>query len=264
MENEYVCQFCSRICKTKQSKGYHQNRCKQNPNRKIEKKPHKTEKKTTCPICRKDIRNCNFNKHFEKCKDISLRKKVEKVPRTGENAPFYRHTPWNKGLTKETDERIMKSSQKRKQFYKSHHGSFYGKSHKEETKKKISDSMTEYNHANQCRNLHSKGGWYNGIYFMSTWELAYYLYQVDNGQIIHRCYDRFEYLYNGSHHFYTPDFIVNGQYIEIKGREVPVDRIKYDSVQNLVVLRYCDIKDMIKYVKQKFGVNSICNLYNQG
>lgn len=222
MENEFVCQYCGRICKNRSGKSYHENRCQKNPNKIL----------------------------------------VEQKQRFGEKAPFYGKTPWNKGLTKETDSRIKGASIKKSNYHKNHGGTFTGKKHTKETKKKISDSMTEFNHSDQNRNLHSKGGWYNDIYFMSTWELAYYIYQKDHNVNIKRCEDRFKYFYNEKYHYYTPDFIIDeNQYVEIKGREKEVDNVKYFSTPNLIIVRYDSIKCMIEYVKGKYGVENIQELF---
>ena len=53
---------------------------------------------------------------------------------------------WNKGKTKESDERLLKASNTLKERYKSGEiiGSFLGKHHSEETKKKLSEKQKEY------------------------------------------------------------------------------------------------------------------------
>lgn len=264
MEQEFVCQYCDRICKTSQGKSYHENRCNENPNRVFNSFKQSTYKTTSCPICGAEQRNCNLERHIIKCKYEHNKKPKEKVKRTGKLAPFYGKTPWNKGLTKETDERIRRAAEKVTHYYDTHPGTFTNRKHTEETKKKISDSMTKYNHSNQKRNLHSKGEWYDDIYFMSTWELAYYIYKRDSGVGIKRCEDRFQYFYENNYHYYTPDFILeNFQYVEIKGREKAVDFVKYESVENLIVLHYKDIKHMISYVLKQYGVHSLTELYEK-
>lgn len=83
----------------------------------------------------------------------------------------------------------------------------------------------------------------------------------DYGKNIVRCYDRFSYKWENKIHNYTPDFIVDGKYIEIKGYETPKDKAKYEAVKNLEVLYYKEIKPMIDYVKQKFNVDRLELLY---
>ena len=64
---------------------------------------------------------------------------------------------------------------------------------------------------------------------------------------------------------YTPDFIVNDEYVEIKGREVGRDLIKYEAVRitgaKLVVLYKKDLVSMIKYAKTRYNVKSLTTLY---
>ena len=64
---------------------------------------------------------------------------------------------------------------------------------------------------------HRSPYFYDGIKFDSSWELVFYIYQIDHNNTISRCDKRLEYEYNGEKHFYFPDFIVNGKLYEIKG-----------------------------------------------
>jgi len=59
---------------------------------------------------------------------------------------------------------------------------------------------------------------YYGIYFDSSWELAVWIYCIDNNIPIIRNTNMFEYkdMYNNVRH-YIPDFIINGNYVEVKG-----------------------------------------------
>lgn len=100
---------------------------------------------------------------------------------------------------------------------------------------------------------------------MSTYELAYYIYIKDNfpDKTIERCKDRFKYLFDGDSHFYTPDFIVDNEYIEIKGRETKKDLEKYKVVDNLCVLHTEDISPMISYVIKKYRVKNLQDLYDK-
>lgn len=128
----------------------------------------------------------------------------------------------------------------------------------------MSLAQKKINHGDNNRNSYGKKGWYDNIFFMSTYELAYYIYMRDNfPQLkLERCRDRFEYIYDGDSHFYTPDFILDNQYIEIKGRETKKDLEKYKAIDNLQVLYYNDIYPMISYVIKKYKVKYLQDLYN--
>lgn len=58
---------------------------------------------------------------------------------------------------------------------------------------------------------------YAGIEFDSSWELYYYIYCKDHNIAIQRSYDRLPYQIGTKTYYYEPDFILDGQYIEIKG-----------------------------------------------
>lgn len=255
-----------------------------------------------CPHCQQEIRPCNFNRHVNShlsgtfkvstgyhldhddlnckfcqrlCKnknalrqhEIRCKQNPDKLDLptiSGDHFAEYRktHGSWNKGLTKETDSRVKKYVEARP---KDNPNGWKGRKHTEETKRKLSKALLEYNHGDNQRNLHSKGGWFDGIYFMSTWELAYYIYQRDHGVVLNRCLERFQYTWEGKLHYYTPDFLIDSTYIEIKGKEWPKDTVKYKAVQDqgkqFKVLYEKDLKDYFKYVLDTYKVQTITELY---
>ena len=111
---------------------------------------------------------------------------------------------------------------------------------------------------------------YDGIKFDSSWELIFYIYQIDHNNTISRCDKRLEYEYNGEKHFYFPDFIVNGKLYEIKGdqfwKEDGTMQNPYDHSMdglfeakhqcglqnNVVFIRKNEIIEMNKYVIEKY------------
>lgn len=60
-------------------------------------------------------------------------------------------------------------------------------------------------------------GWYNHIWCDSSWELALVIWCLDHGREIVRCTEDFPYPLYGKTLYYRPDFIVDGQYVEVKG-----------------------------------------------
>jgi len=139
---------------------------------------------TECPKCHQMIANCGFKKHISVCtgkkkepllifEDIKINESTKKyicphcqkeyskhgiathiwINHTKEGAEFNKNRPkgknhnsWNRGKTKETDERIKKMSNTLQKKYKNGqlHGSFKGKHHSEETKQKIREKRIEY------------------------------------------------------------------------------------------------------------------------
>lgn len=101
-----------------------------------------------------------------------------------------------------------------------------------------------------------KWGTYNGFICDSSWELAFVIYQLENGFNISQCKEFFPYTYKDKQHLYLPDFIVNGIYYEIKGyfREVDIEKKnQFPRDKELKILFEKDIKLYLKYAKEKYG-----------
>lgn len=95
-----------------------------------------------CQFCNKECKNLNsLTQHEIRCKNNPDRICVINPNFNGKN-----RTPWNKGLTSKTDDRVAKSSIVRKRRYESGElkGAWSGKKHTEEQKKKISESRKRY------------------------------------------------------------------------------------------------------------------------
>ena len=90
---------------------------------------------------------------------------------------------------------------------------------------------------------------------------------VDHNVKITRCTDRYRYYFEDKFHYYTPDFVINDTTIvEIKGYEHSKDFAKYAAMKaanlDFVVLYEADLRDMINYVKTKYNVNKLSELYS--
>jgi hypothetical protein len=115
-----------------------------------------------------------------------------------------------------------------------------------------------------------KGYYFNGQHFDSSWELAFYIYLSDNKkQFIY--HPQFTFSYTGDDgevHLYLPDFLVEGQFYEIKGTQFfnekgePYNMYthsywwdKYNSLKknNIKILLKDDIKKYLDYVKEEYG-----------
>lgn len=169
---------------------------------------------------------------------------------------------WNKGKTKETDERILKASEtyKSKKYIPWNKGKtdIFSK----ETLDKISSKMREI----AKLRVSSKGvgrafkGWYKNYWCDSQWELAYLIYCLDHNIPIKRCEESFEYEYEGKKHLYHPDFIINeNQYIEIKGYESNKDKVKFQAFpknKQLLVYKYAQMKPIFQYVVLTYNLKN--------
>lgn len=154
---------------------------------------------------------------------------------------------WNKGLTKDTDERLKKTSETIKQRFKDGKltPSFLGKQHTEESKKKIA----KFGGIRQGSGR-GKHGWYKGYWCDSSWELAWVIYNLEHDIQFSRNKTGFEYIYNNKKYKFFPDFITNDNtYIEIKGYIDKKNIAKIQQFPNkLKVILKDDIKIYLDYV----------------
>ena len=170
---------------------------------------------------------------------------------------------WNKGLTKNTNECIKKTSETLKRRYASGEITvpWKGKKLTEEHKEKLRKALKGY-----CPNNRpgiGNGGWYKGYYCYSSWELAFVIYNLEHNIKFERNTKAFDYINtNNEVHKYYPDFIIeNGDYVEIKGYETENDKLKINSFKEpLIVLRLKELTPYLDYVINKYGRNFI-NLY---
>ena len=214
------CQFCGRTCKNRNSLCNHERLCKENPDRQV------LESNTTPKI--------GFNNKGRKA--------------------------WNKGLTKETDSRILTCSLHMKELIQQngHIGPFGLKgcenvSCRKEVKEKLSLTMAQkYAYPRGW----AKRGWYKDIWCDSSWELAYVLYATDHNIKFIRNKEYFEYMWEDCKHHYTPDFYLpeTDTYVEIKGYyDAKAQAKKEQFTKNLVIYQYPEMKYILDYVINTYG-----------
>lgn len=169
-------------------------------------------------------------------------------------------TIWNKGLTKETDDRLKNAGLKlkgKKPWNKDKRNVY-----SIETLQRLSLKMKNIAKKRASENKLGKGykGYYKNIWCESQWELAYVIYCLDHNINIKRNSEYFEYLYNNQSHLYYPDFKVNDIYIEIKGYKRDKDFYKFDQFpknKTLVVFYYNDLKEIFTYVCKKYNLKNM-------
>lgn len=124
---------------------------------------------------------------------------------------------------------------------------------------------------------------YENTPFDSSWELAYYIHHKDMNYNISRNINGLIYFSNNKKHIYFPDFILNNEYIEIKGNNLIskdklhfIDPVKHIETQllkdkmnclinnNVKILCYDDIKEDLEYIKNKYGKNFLKQFKNIG
>ena len=127
--------------------------------------------------------------------------------------------------------------------------------------------------------LHIRSNYlYENIYFDSSWELAFYIYNKDHGNEILREPKSINFTFNNDEYNYFPDFLLNGELIEIKGDQFlknntfinPFDPSKNEFMKslyqccidnNVKIISTKDISPYLQYVKTKYGddyLSSFC------
>lgn len=160
-----------------------------------------------CKYCNKECKNKNsLVQHEIRCKLNP--NKIQVVNHRGKNNPMYGKSAWNKGLTKETDERVKKYGETYhiKYINGSYHILGKGKTiEKEKIRKyKLSQHAKLKNNFWKCRKKHLIE--YNNIKFDSSYEVIV-AQSLDKYHINWKKCKSFKYIdKNNIEHEYTPDF----------------------------------------------------------
>jgi len=172
--------------------------------------------------------------------------------------------PWNKGkkgvYSDEYRKKISDALKGRKDI-----GKALTEEKELERKKKISESMKKNPLSGGLRKGSGRGkkGWYKGYWCDSSWELAWVIYNIENGIKFERNQLGFEYEYKNQKRKYHPDFIVSDTFYEIKGRRSfeKMDEENKEKIRqfknNLVILYEKQMKPYINYVIDKYGKDFI-------
>lgn len=191
----YICKFCKKECKNKNSLTQHEIRCKENPNR------------------------------------IS----IDKIgARKGK-------IPWNKGLTKETDERVKLSEETKKKIG----NKSKGRKHSKETKKYMSE-LTKERYANgwevkcgRAPKIDYESPIAGKVKLDGSWELKTAIYLDKLKVKWKRNKNRFHYInLKGKNATYCPDFWVEdwNTYIEVKGYKTDLDKCKWKQFEHELLI----------------------------
>ena len=202
-----------------------------------------------CQFCGKECKNRNSLRNHERlCK---LNPAAMSVTGFAKN-PHPLGTSWNKGLTSKTDARVAKNTESVKAFYKTHAGTWTGRHHTTESRRKIALAV-----AGNTRGNRSKKGYYKGIYCGSSYELIYVIYNLDHNIPFSKCTRYYEYTYDNKSHLYFPDFeLPDGTIVEIKGYHTELVDIKAAAVQDrpIKILYKKDLLPYLTYIMTTYGV----------
>ena len=173
--------------------------------------------------------------------------------------------PWNKGLglvealklgiiTKDTYDNILLG---RIRCGKNSTGIGSTLEKEIERKRKISDQAKLKNGGYRQGSGRGKKGWYKGFFCDSSYELAYLIYCLDHNIDIKRNTEKRKYEYQGTIKNYIPDFIVQGEFVEIKGYKSDQWEAKLKSNPDIKILYGKDLKEVFEYVNKIYGKDFI-------
>lgn len=234
-----VCKYCGReISKSNMSK-----HIRSHENGNFEKYVNKSRYQLDhsdlfCKFCGKECKSTNsLCQHEIRCKDNPSRLIVcnNKFSNKG-------RTAWNKGLTKETDERVRKNGESVSRCRKEHPELF--------------ENCAGFTYNSQKYSY--KYGTYKGYYCDSSWELAFIMYCIDNGIDVERNTSvYFEYDVGNKRYKFYPDFIIGNVFYEIKGgydKNIEYKLKCFPSNKILVLINKDGIKKYLNYAKSTYGL----------
>jgi len=103
-----------------------------------------------------------------------------------------------------------------------------------------------------------KSGTYKGYYCDSTWELAFTVYNIEHNIKFLRNNKGFDYIFENKKHKYYPDYIINGEFVEIKGVDNDLWQAKLKHFPyKIKVLYKKEMKKYFDYIIGKYGNNYI-------
>lgn len=217
----FICKYCGKECKNKNSLAQHEIRCKENPN-KIQ------------------LPESNFIKYN---KDIKSGKRTKLYSNQYIKAELL-------GLPKpevSAEIRMKCGNGGKNQIWDAERRC----RHSESMKKAVKDHPMSYS----CNFVNGRTPRleYNGVILNGSWELMVAKYLDFNNIKWERPSIPFEYIWENKTHLYYPDFYLPEYdiYLEVKGYERERDKCKWKVVSNLVVLKKKDIED-IKNDNYKF------------
>jgi len=218
----FICDKCTKKYKTYGNFKNHINKCN----------GLKIKNKKICDKCNFEICN-SFNRHYKTCNGRGPRRQRIKLDHA-----------WNKGLTKETDDRVKRQGKCNN-----------GKPHTEEVKLLLSKLMIERyksgweSTAGRCKKIDYVSKIAGIIKVDGTWELAVAKYLDAKQFTWYRNKKRFHYFneITNKDATYCPDFYIVewNSYIEVKGYKTKLDDIKWKQfTEPLIIWMKKDLIDM--------------------
>ena len=199
-----------------------------------------------CQYCNKECKNHNAHRNHERL----CRNNPNKQESSIEKFKAQNSVPWNKGKVG-----VQVAWNKGKE------GTFTGRSHSTETRKKMSDNIKQRYAdgwectAGRCKKYSYSSPIAGDIKVDGSWELIFCRYADMLGLKWRRNTSRFPYIKpDGKASTYLPDFFVEDWncYVEIKGYETDLDRAKWEQFPkelSIKILRRKEIGELDERLK---------------
>lgn len=258
-QKEFQCKYCGKTFKGTNGISRHEKYCKNNPDKiayKNKINSQKSDEPRFCQYCGKECKNLNSLSNHERLCKLNPNRQLTKYEKYGRIAGFnaFGREAWNKGLTKETDERVNVSAETLHQKYVT--GELVGTALGRIVKPESINKMLATREQRGRKGGRYLNGYYKGIECDSGWELAFILYNELLGNEVMRCIESFPYNVDEVIHQYRPDFIINDVYYEIKGQDLFHTQEKINQFpknKTLIVLREKEMRPIIKKVIEVYG-----------
>jgi hypothetical protein len=233
----YKCKYCGKEFETSQKLNGHVGWCEMNPNKRDKSVLNHTRSaikntssklkgvEVACQYCGKLCKLYGLKNHERTCK-----MNPNRVPQRGTHSKLTGHiyVAWNKGLNKETDERVRKNAEAVSNSYKSGKCKVWCDGLTKENderlakmSKNISDTVNDKVANEEWHSSLGKVHHYecNGYTMHGKWELALAEYLNKKKISWERCKDKFRYYFEEAWHYYHPDIYLPDYdlYIEVKG-----------------------------------------------
>lgn len=206
-----------------------------------------------CNFCGKEGKNAGgLAAHIKCCHSNPNRVKHPRSPNAGAKKGC---VSWNAGLR--GDPRCKHSDEAKQNMLGKSTGKAKTPEAEAERIRKISETAKLTNGGYRQGSGRGKKGTYKGFFCDSSYELAYVIYCLDHGIDIQRNLAARTYEWEGSVKKYIPDFIVNGEFVEIKGYSSPQWEAKLKANPDVKVLYEKDLQDVFNYVHDKYGKDFI-------
>lgn len=267
---KHICKYCGKEFDTGKKLGGHITRCRMNPNAnhvfekvgaEITKKANFKTYTFLCEVCKKEYsltlsENAYKKGNYKKTcsihcasilsaknadKDIKNAKIKSSMIKINENNIKKKYCLL---CNKEIDTKIRKNSKFCSDECKQIH-------YHDSLSKSLKGKTGGYRYFSG--NKSHKKGFFDNIYFDSSWELAFYVYYKEHDLKIKRCDFYRNYVYNSKTYKYYPDFITDEGIIEIKGFLTDKTKCKLEQNPDIKVLYKKDMDKYLSYVIDKYG-----------